>query len=125
VPDVEPLEAHNGFRPPFQEVQVAGRTYRLVLNPRLHRLGDAEGMFVGDMQEIMLDDSEDTSIENTEVVLVHELLHAVLDSMGCGKLSKREKFVTGFSELWYQVIRQWVRGRLEQAALSAEEKGDT
>lgn len=43
--------------------------------------------------------------ERIEQVYFHEVVHAILDTMGKDKLSSSEEFVEGFSSLLYQVLK--------------------
>lgn len=52
----------------------------------------------------------DTSMQNT---FIHEVVHAILDTMGENELSRNEKFVSTFSSFLVDVVEEIVKADRE------------
>lgn len=89
-----------------KKIQIAGKTYDIVFNNEKLKNDNCIGAINYEESRIYLQDfkSDISRRQQTEVTLVHEILHGCITSTG--KRIHDEKLVTALSELLYQVIKQ-------------------
>ncbi len=85
-----------------REFILLGRTYKVLQPPRVDKEGN-----LGDCNSdaALIKVRRNLKKELKEHTFLHEMTHAILDSLGYNKLSNDEKFVDSFSGALYQVLK--------------------
>lgn len=81
---------------------ICGHKVHIKFTDKISNL-QTDGYYSQSNNEIILDTNLKTSYG--QVVLWHEITHAILDTLGYPELSKNEEFVDTFAQGLYQVLK--------------------
>lgn len=82
------------------EIQVSGQTFTIVQDPAVKKLAGCCGQTHYDEGFIIIDPS--LKADTLGITYYHELVHAILMTMGQAELNKDEAFVDNFASLLWQ-----------------------
>lgn len=85
------------------QIDLAGQTFQIVLDPALRKLSGCCGQTHFDDNLIVID--EQLRGDTRAVTYYHELVHAILSTMGAQDLNKDEAFVDNFANLLWQSVK--------------------
>ena len=89
--------------------QIFGQTIKIIFKRNLIDKQQAFGIWDYNKNTIYLQSSTRKHIltkEQIESTVIHEVIHACLEHIGETKLSENESFVTGFSNILHQFLKQ-------------------
>lgn len=85
------------------EIDLAGQTFQVVQDPSIQKLSGCCGQTHFDEGVIIINPQLRPDTRN--VTYFHELVHAILMTMGAGELNKDEAFVDTFGNLLWQSFK--------------------
>lgn len=90
------------FKIPSQ-IDLAGQTFSIVMDPNLRKLSGCCGQTHFDDNFIVIDPGLPPDTKG--VTYFHELVHAILSTIGDEELNKNEAFVDTFGNLLWQAFK--------------------
>lgn len=82
------------------QIDLAGQTFQVIVDPNLRKVSGCCGQTHFDDGIIIVD--QNLSADTKAVTYYHELVHAILVTMGSHDLNKDESFVDNFANLLWQ-----------------------
>ena len=85
------------------EIDLAGQTFKIIMDPNLRKISNCCGQTHFDDGVIVIDPGLRDDVRG--VTYYHELVHAILMSMGMQELNKDEGFIDMFGNLLWQATK--------------------
>lgn len=82
------------------EVQIAGQSFTVIADPAVKKIGGCCGQTHFDEGFIVIDPN--LKPDTLGITYYHEIVHAILMTMGQSELNKDESFVDNFASLLWQ-----------------------
>lgn len=86
-----------------QEIDIAGQTFQIVMEPTLQKIANCCGQTHFDSGLILIDPGLPAQVKG--VTYFHELVHAILITMGRDDLNRDEAFVDMVGNLLWQSFK--------------------
>ena len=91
-----------------KELKIIGRTIKIIIDDELTNRNDTSGEAHYRYDKILLQPcvrGTPRTPQSIQITLLHEIIHFILEGLGESDLKSNEKFISSFSEVLYQVLK--------------------